>query len=308
MKTSLSSRPLPGALLRSLLWVWLFCCIVVVVAHSQSPCPEENNRPNFAEGETYYVDIDVRFRGTPTGAQIEQAFNDWTNANARNNGSNVRFVVFNSWSEVPPGANLIHVSQKSILGDMLEPQWHVRARIESVRVEGATLREATIFFNTNALADPTNPSSGPFYNPDLPGYNSVYAKATRHEVGHGMGLDEPLAQQPRGSVMNGSATCANDNCNFLPDAITDCDNQKVNEVYAAPPPGTCIDNDGDGFTTCDGDPDDNNPFLVPATAVYSIEMCIGYGCVQIDHYVVYPNGTIRFWYSETVCSTWMMWC
>jgi len=275
----------------------------------RAQCPEETGAPNFVEGETYYVDIDVRFRNTPQGAQVRQAFEQWTQNNTFSNRSNITFQIITSWSQVPQGANLIHVSEEAFVDRFGAPNTSTAARLNPVRVEGTFLREATIFFNTSAETDPSDPSTGPFYDPTASGYDTVFKKATMHEIGHGMGLDHPSNQVSGGSVMNGRSNCPNDNCNFLPSSIKDCDNRVVDSVYAPPPPPPgCFDNDGDGFSTCDGDPDDYDPFFTPYTPTYAYDACVGYGCVRIDHYVIYPNGNTRFWYSEMVCQTWMLWC
>lgn len=169
------------------------CCLLIFIiiptfVHAQ--CPQEQAGSTFLEGATYYVDIDVRYRGTTIGTQIENAFGDWTYANTHNNNSNIRFQVFSSWSEVPPGANIVHVSQEAFTNQYGAPETEAVGAFQRVRTSGVYVLEATILFNTNAQAD--WPQTGPYFNPNAPGYSTIYRKATKHEVGHGMGLGHPL--------------------------------------------------------------------------------------------------------------------
>ena len=252
------------------------CLIAAFAARSmtyaQSECPTECPGPSFAPGETYYVEIDIRFWGTTKEAQVRHAVEQWTYANTHNNNSGIRFVFLEHGSYAPPGANLVHVSEKDFTDDVGTPLPGPRASYQPIRAEGAYVKEATIFYNTYAKADPFSFDAGPYYEPNAPGYESVFAKEMRHELGHGMGLCEPANQQAMASVMNNSSLCPNENCNQQPFFITTCDNGVVSNIYA-PPLVMCRDADGDGWCA-DNDCDDTNPFR----QTDCVERCVRENC------------------------------
>src|SRR5947209_5713476 len=76
-----------------------FCLLLFIASPAlvRAQCPEEHVGSTFQPGTTYYVDIDVRFRGTPIGDQIQQAVNDWTNNDTNNNISDIRFQIYCCW-------------------------------------------------------------------------------------------------------------------------------------------------------------------------------------------------------------------
>ncbi|HVF48575.1 MAG TPA: hypothetical protein VNA19_00730 [Pyrinomonadaceae bacterium] len=162
----------------------VFLLAAPFLIHAQ--CPEELVGPSFAEGEIYYVDIDVRYHGTTIESQIRQAASEWTYENTHHNTSNVRFQVIESWNDVPAGANVLHVSERAFTDpNSGGANPYTYASIVPVRRVGTTLREATIFFNTNSRADPLH--SDPYFNPNAAGYDSIYNKVTKHEIGTGWG-------------------------------------------------------------------------------------------------------------------------
>lgn len=191
----------------------------------------------FPDNSTVYIDIDVRLRGTPAESQITQALANWTSAN-RTNGSGVTFNTQTPLSNAPQAANVLHVSFEEFQGIEGNPNRSARARLNTVRSNETAIFEATIFFNTAALANPLDPNSGPFYDPTKPGYDSIFIKEVLHETGHGMGLCHPVRgdQQPGQSVMNNSSSCPNDTCpqgsiepSGLPTSVQPCDNTRVSE-------------------------------------------------------------------------------
>ncbi len=83
-----------------------FCLLLFIASSSlvHAQCPQPLVGATFQPDTTYYVDIDVRFRGTPIGDQIQQAVNDWTYNNTNNNTSNIElFGNFTPQSSPPPG-------------------------------------------------------------------------------------------------------------------------------------------------------------------------------------------------------------
>jgi hypothetical protein len=145
-------------------------------------------------------------------------------------------------NQIPAGATLLHISFAALTDQYGIPDYVVRSYFRVIQHVGIYITEAQIIFNTNATANGFDPSQ-PFFDPQSPGYDSIYIKLGEHEIGHGMGLDHPPsnAQQPGQSVMNDDG-CPNnepnDGCNSLPTDITSCDNSTVNDVYFNPPPPT----------------------------------------------------------------------
>lgn len=221
-----------------------------IVYPQSATCPELTNDVVFEQGTTVYIDIGAEIRGTTIGSQIIAGLNSWTYANTHYNNSGVKFDTTTSPWNSPPGSTIVHFVYQPIYDQFGNVDPYTVARLLPVRVEGIVLREATVIFNSAALANPYDPNSGPYYNPNLLGYDSVFAKKTRHEIGHGMGLDHPIFPVDRRSVMNPpTIDCPNDNCDGQPDDITPCDNEVVNQVlqYFPPPPpppqGTCNPNE-----------------------------------------------------------------
>lgn len=186
-----------------------------------------------------YIDISVELRGTSIESQIISGLNSWTYANTHNNTSGVTFNTTTPAWDSPQGSTIVHFVYQPILNEFGNVDRFVVANFQPVRVEGNVIREATVTFNSEAPANPYDITSGPYFDPSLPGYTSVFKKVTRHETGHGMGLDHPTSSEAGQSVMNSSIIdCPNDNCNFQPDDITICDNSTVNDElpYLPPPP------------------------------------------------------------------------
>ncbi len=78
--------------------------VIAAAFTASAQCPEKTGDPNFVEGETYHVDIDVRFGGTTVEEQIVRALGSWNFANKHVNKTNIEFKVITNWNEVPPGA------------------------------------------------------------------------------------------------------------------------------------------------------------------------------------------------------------
>lgn len=213
--------------------------------HSQSsPCPQ-TRQDRFPSGETVYIDIAVQIRGTDQETQIIRGLQEWNLVN-QNNNSRVFFDFTTPISQAPPGANILHFANGELTNEAGFPTISRRAELIPVRTTGLILREATVIFNTLARANPSDPNSGPFYDPSAPGYNTIFKKVTQHETAHGLGLGHPDNPQPGQSVMNTDFGCANDTCippncpndicSNVPEAITPCDSSVINIVYPPPPP------------------------------------------------------------------------
>lgn len=172
---------------------------------------------------------------------MRTALERWSTANT-NNGSGTTFNGTTPLQHVPSTAPLVHISFAEFTDQNGMPDFDTRASFQVMQNEGIYIKEAIILINTRALADPLSPTTGPFYDSQAPGYDTVFIKKIEHEIGHGLGLDHPTAQQPGQSVMNRSVVCPNaapnDACNESPTDITPCDSTKVQEVYYEPPPPT----------------------------------------------------------------------
>jgi len=197
--------------------VILFTLTVIVgglsVSSQTPPCTappiDPDGHPQYSQGDTVYCEFNSNI--TPDQRdQILRGLNSWSDANQSNN-SGVRFV------EGPPPAigNGQIPAQTFFQNGTIYQNGSVATHVTALTTYNGTrpdgsIASTTITFNTGgALADPSNPQSGPYYNPNLPippgapsnGYDTVFEKKTRHEVGHPLGLgDITGTQQPRGSV------------------------------------------------------------------------------------------------------------
>jgi hypothetical protein len=221
---------------------------LVTFGQCTSPCPvpksQDPNATNqyaFPQG-TIYIDIDVRIRGTDEERQIKAGLQSWNQQNQAN-GSGVYFdTATDPWS-VPGQINVLHILNTTLTNPDGSVNTSTAARTVYNRVDNTTntAYDVTIFFNTGGtLSNPADPNSGPFYNPALPGYDSIFQNETEHETGHGMGLADvdPNCQQSGQSVMNRAvANCPNDNCGSKPLNVSTCDSNAVSQVpnYQPPP-------------------------------------------------------------------------
>lgn len=191
-------------------------------------------------------------RGTNVATQINNAADKWTTANTNSNVSGVTFNTTTPLNQVPPSATVLHVAfeEFQLAPPAVGPDVDTRARFVVNGWNGIYITDATIFFNTRALANSLNFESRPFFDPASPGYDTVYEKLGLHEIGHGMGLGHPNGEVAGESVMNTSAECPNDApndaCNHNPTNITPCDNATTNSVYYDPPPPTPTPGGGGG--------------------------------------------------------------
>ena len=230
----------------SLKLVPLLCFLLVSLfggislVRAQDGCPQSSGARTFLPGHKYYVYVNPFLRGTTKETQIRQALDQWSYDNTHKNGSGVTFDYTTSRHDWPAGAFFVEFHEEAFADEAGNPREEPGAVFDTIHVVGAYLAEVRIIFNSNAVVDPARnfypDGGGPYYDPNQAGYDSIYAKVSRHELGHGMGLDHPASGVLAGSVMNGKLPCANDKCNWLPFFITDCDNQKVSEEFAPPPP------------------------------------------------------------------------
>jgi len=215
-------------------------CVVLefgeVSTQAQSPCnPEtkppvrspDSTRPFFRQGDTVYVVIESSINAQGQIDQIWRGLNSW---------SNVAGIQFTPGPPPVPHSSsdpTIIYFQNANLG---------RVPYASTSYGGThgdgSLANATITFNTSARTGETasSPNDGPFYNPSLPGYDTIFQKETEHEIGHPMGLGDALGINGE-TVMNRSAyDCPNDNCGMKPVEVTPCDKSAAGEVQRVPPP------------------------------------------------------------------------
>ncbi len=167
-------------------------------SRKESGCPEETL--SFPRGEVVYVDIDFRLRNTSQYSQIAAALDEWNRDN-ETNGSGVIFE-YNYMPTTSTPINILHITNDAITNIFDLPDPYIVAQTTFIRHDGiSNVYDATITFNTNARngmrGSPTG--SQPYYDPNAPGYDTVFAKKTRHEIGHTLGLcDVPRDQQEDG--------------------------------------------------------------------------------------------------------------
>lgn len=198
---------------------------------------------SYPRGETVYVDIDFRLRNTSEYTQITAALDEWNHDN-ESNGSGV-FFDYSHVPTTPTPVNTLHITNGPINNIFGRPDPFIMAQTEYGRNDGnQTVYDATITFNTQYARNGERGTPEYFqsyYDQYAPGYDTVFKKKTRHEIGHTLGLcDVPRAEQRFGqSVMNTTELyCANDRCNKQPDSIQACDSAAVSRVlkYNPPPP------------------------------------------------------------------------
>ncbi len=188
----------------------------------------------FRQGDTVYVEMDTRFDQN-VRSQVVSGFASWNIANQSNN-SRIRYEVNGRPANAPPDASQINVTFGTLYENGVVDTRTVAIFEVNQHNPDGSLRQATLIFNTAATV--ADNSTSPYYNPALPGYDSIFRKMTEHETGHGQGLDHPTNQQPGQSVMNEAVdNCPNDNCNNLPsNGVQPCDNNAVNQVPGYPTP------------------------------------------------------------------------
>lgn len=206
-----------------------------------------NQTAHFPAGFTVYVTIDPTMQ--PYAAQVKAALDNWNTAN-QTNGSNIFYDYNNAPQNEPNGSAaatlLVTQGVVNVAGSSPPtPSTQIAAQTQPQRTYAdGTLQSATVVINTATLASPNNPSSGPYYDPTLPGFDTIFEKQMAHETGHMEGLTDavPINQQQSGAsaMNNGTAGCPNDVCptgrsGDMTTGPTPCDNSVVNQVY---PPGS----------------------------------------------------------------------
>jgi hypothetical protein len=199
--------------------------------------PTDPNKPFIRQNETVYVIINSSITATTQINQIGAGLASWNSANSMSGGTGIQFTIGAPPANGPfPGNEqpTVIYFQNANLGN---PNVAAQTTYNGHHADGS-LASATITFNTGAMASPGNPSSGPFYDPNLPippgqssnGYNTIFQKETEHEIGHPMGLADHNGPNG-GSVMNNAAAnCANDVCGRKPVNVAPCDRTSSQDV------------------------------------------------------------------------------
>lgn len=187
---------------------------LMVATRATADCPTglATNTKGWPAGKPVYYDIS----GLPSAAQtqVKGALDDWATANTTINHSGVTFKAADSTHP----AHLVFKagSPEGGLGTMAP-----------VNNADGTLKRATI------TIDISNTS---IFDPSQRGYDTVFRKIARHEIGHTMGLKDqpddstkPCGGQRAGQSVMNHACGVNDQWENLPSGITYCDNQAVNK-------------------------------------------------------------------------------
>lgn len=195
--------------------------------------PDPGSLPHFEQGATYYYSFNGISGSQRT--QIETALGNWNTSNLNQNCSRVYFAL----GPAPEAGNTLQFNNTTLPGG-------AAAQFNPNYVFNGIVYDATINFNPNLRF-----SDGRlFYDPNQPGYNTVYIKQTMHEIGHGMGLTHYTSNHPdacrnppntaddqiaASSVMNDGCD-VNDSGNNQTTNVTNCDNPRVNALFPCPTP------------------------------------------------------------------------
>jgi hypothetical protein len=191
--------------------------------------PTDPNKPFIRQNETVYVIINSSITAQTQIDQIGRGLASWNSANSMSGGTGIQFIIGAPPANGPFPSNeqpTVIYFQNGNLGNQ-----NIAAQTTYNGHHGdGSLASATITFNTGVLANPGDPSSGPFYDPSLAGYDTIFQKEAEHEIGHPMGLAD--ASGPNGgSVMNNAAgNCANDVCGRKPVNVSPCDRTATQDV------------------------------------------------------------------------------
>lgn len=200
------------------------------------PCPGiDLSYVLFERGSTVYMELDYRF----DQVQRDNIIAGLISMNVANENANTSGITYDFTTPIssrPSFYNQINVTFGVIHHSDGSINYNANSRIEPGPNQPGR-QQATIVFNTEARIGSVA-TGEPYYNPNAPGYASIYRKVIRHETAHGQGLDHPTGQVAGQSVMNIGQDCVNDICNELPDDVMPCDNNRISSIpaYATPTP------------------------------------------------------------------------
>jgi hypothetical protein len=172
--------------------------------HAQAPCnpatkppvrSPDPTRPFFRQNDNVYVVIETSITAQTQIDQIWRGLASWTNV------AGIQFT--HGPPPVPlsaqPAPTIIYFENRD-LGRI-----PYAATVYGGTHPDGSLATATFTFNTGGRTaeTPGGPNDGPFYNPSLAGYDTIFQKQTEHEIGHPMGLGDAIGTN-RESVMNRS--------------------------------------------------------------------------------------------------------
>ena len=189
--------------------------------------PDVYSRPHFPVNITVYYSFD----NIPAGAersQIEAAIAAWNAFNSSSNVINCNGVTFSPGTGTGPTL----IFKNGIIPN------RGAARFDETAVYNNEIFNATITINPDLRIGGIL-----FYDPNQPGYNTVFLKQTLHEIGHGMGLNHYSFNYPnsctqqihRSSAMN-DACQVNDYMDNQPTTAQSCDLAQVSTIYFCPTP------------------------------------------------------------------------
>jgi hypothetical protein len=224
-----------------LLAFFFFLIVPIVSQVSPQSCPTldsiPTNRPRFKKGNKVYYQFhsSVPSSGTQR-SQIRTAFANWHSAN-QSNCSKVEFIE----GTAPTGFGYATLTIKDlIINSNYVTQGGGAADFDSAGGVNSLneITSATISFNHDLRVDPLDLRL--LYDPNLPGYSTIFTKQAMHEIGHGMGLNHitgnPCANPDKGKSVMFPACDFNDAGNAQSVTVTSCDTTKINAIYPCPTP------------------------------------------------------------------------
>ncbi len=215
---------------------FLLLFVLVPIAKSQvCPNPDSGTLPRFKQGNKVYFRFAANVPTTQRD-QIKTAFGNWHSANQLN-CSKVQFLE----GTAPSGfgyATVIVENGQIGESDYFDEGGRPAYFDTTNGTIGTEVINARMYFHPRLKISRNDPRL--IYDPNQPGYATMFVKEAMHEIGHGMGLTHYSVNS-----CNQPSTCAsvmfdacgiNDSGNGISTTVTSRDTTRINGIYICPTP------------------------------------------------------------------------